>query len=219
MMESAKASSTYVFAQLEQVRKKQEAANFGEELERTRRAVRDHIRDNEDKYNPVTERKNENYVLPRPLRKGDTVLLVDIGKEAVVLELPDAQGNVQVQAGIIRTRTKLKNLRLKEDEATFTDKDDQKKVVSTYRKQVSSDCIDEIDLRGKTGDEAWLAVDKYLDDAMLSGFHTVHLIHGKGTGALKNALWQYLRGDKRIRSFRIGQYGEGDGGVTVVELK
>jgi DNA mismatch repair protein MutS2 len=69
------------------------------------------------------------------------------------------------------------------------------------------------------GDEAWAAVDKYLDDAMLSGFHTVHLIHGKGTGALKKALWQYLRGDKRIQSFRIGQYGEGDGGVTVVELK
>ena len=219
VMESAKASSAFVFAQLENIRKKQEAANFGEELERTRRAVRGHIRDNEDKYNPVSERTNENYVLPRPLRKGDRVLLVDLDKEATVLELPDAQGNVQVQAGIIRTRTKLGNLRLVEEGATFTDKDNQKKAVSTYRKKASSDCIDEIDLRGKTGEEAWAAVDKYLDDAMLSGFHTVHLIHGKGTGALKNALWQYLRGDKRIRSFRIGQYGEGDGGVTVVELK
>ena len=219
VMESAKASSTFVFAQLDEIRKKQEAANFGEELERTRRAVRSHIRDNEDKYNPVNERPNENYVLPRALRKGDRVLLVDLDKEATVLELPDASGNVQVQAGIIRTRTKIGNLRLLEEAATFTDKDNQKKAVSTYRKKVSSDCIDEIDLRGKTGDEAWSAVDKYLDDAMLSGFHTVHLIHGKGTGALKAALWQYLRGDKRIRSFRIGQYGEGDGGVTVVELK
>ena len=219
MVESAKASSNYIFDQLAEIRKKQDKKNFGEELERTRRAVRDHIRDNEDKYNPVDERRNENYVLPRPLKKGDTVLLVDLGKEAVVLETPDAKGNVQVQAGIIRTRTTLKNLRLKEQETTFLDKNDQKKAISTYRKSVSSDCIDEIDLRGKTGDEAWLAVDKYLDDAMLSGFHTVHLIHGKGTGTLKNALWQYLKGDKRIRSFRIGQYGEGDGGVTVVELK
>jgi DNA mismatch repair protein MutS2 len=219
MVESAKASSNYIFAQLEDIRKKQDAANFGEQLERTRRAVREHIRDNEDKYNPVSEKTNDNYKLPRPLRKGDTVLLVDIGKEAVVLELPDASGNVQVQAGIIRTRTKLKNLRLKEQDATFTDKDNQKKMVSTYRKTVSSDCKSEIDLRGKTGDEAWFAVDKYLDDAVLSGFHTVHLIHGKGTGALKKVLWQYLRTDKRIRTFRIGQYGEGDGGVTVVELK
>ena len=70
-----------------------------------------------------------------------------------------------------------------------------------------------------TGDEAWLAVDKYLDEAVVVGIRTVHLIHGKGTGALKNALWSFLRPDKRIASFRIGRYGEGDGGVTVVELK
>ena len=69
------------------------------------------------------------------------------------------------------------------------------------------------------GDEAWLKVDKYLDEAMLTGFNTVRLIHGKGTGALKNALWKYLRTDSRVAGFRIGQFGEGDGGVTVVELK
>ncbi len=219
IVESAKASSTYIFAELDAIRKKKEAENFGEELEKTRRAVRSHIRENEDKYNPVDERKNDDYKLPRPLRKGDKVFLVDIGKSAVVLELPDSAGNVQVQAGIIKTRTKLKNLRLEEEETTFTGKDNKKVSTGGYKKQVSSDAINEIDLRGMTGDEAWLAVDKYLDDAMLSGFHTVHLIHGKGTGALKNALWQYLRGDRRIKSFRIGKYGEGDGGVTVVELK
>ncbi len=219
IVESAKASSNYIFAELEAIRKKQEAENFGDELDKTRRAVRSHIRENDDKYNPVDERKNENYKLPRALRKGDKVFLVDIGKSAVVLELPDASGNVQVQAGIIKTRTKLQNLRLEEEENTFTGKDNKKVSTGGYKRQVSSDAIDEIDLRGKTGDEAWLAVDKYLDDAMLSGFHTVHLIHGKGTGALKNALWQYLRGDRRIKSFRIGKYGEGDGGVTVVELK
>jgi DNA mismatch repair protein MutS2 len=70
-----------------------------------------------------------------------------------------------------------------------------------------------------TGDEAWLAVDKYLDEVMLAGLHTVRLIHGKGTGALTAALWRMLKGDGRISSYRIGQYGEGDGGVTVVELK
>ena len=69
------------------------------------------------------------------------------------------------------------------------------------------------------GEEAWFKVDKYLDEAMLAGLHTVRLIHGKGTGALKKALWEYLRRDSRLKSYRIGQYGEGDGGVTVVELK
>ena len=69
------------------------------------------------------------------------------------------------------------------------------------------------------GEEAWLATDKYLDEAQMLGFKSVHLIHGKGTGALKVALWKFLKTDKRIKSYRIGQYGEGDGGVTVVELK
>jgi DNA mismatch repair protein MutS2 len=84
---------------------------------------------------------------------------------------------------------------------------------------VSRDFRDEIDLRGKTGDEAWSAVDKYFDEAQLAGFSKVRLIHGKGTGALKSALWTYLKTDKRVATFRIGQFGEGDGGVTVVELK
>lgn len=77
----------------------------------------------------------------------------------------------------------------------------------------------EIDLRGMMGDEACLAVDQYLDEAVMNGCESVRLIHGKGTGALRTAIWKYLRGDRRIASFRIGRYGEGDGGVTVVELK
>ena len=219
MVESAKASSEYIFAQMEKLQKQRESENLGSELERTRREVRQYVRNNEDKYNPVSEKKNDNYVLPRKLRRGDRVQIVNIGKEGIVLEEPDAAGNVQIQAGIIKTRTKLKNLRLIEEESTFTDKNNKKSNVSEIRKQVSRDCVDEIDLRGMTGDEAWLAVDKYLDEAMLTGYHTVRLIHGKGTGALKNSLWKDLKGDRRVKTFRIGQYGEGDGGVTVVELK
>jgi DNA-nicking Smr family endonuclease len=110
------------------------------------------------------------------------------------------------------------NLRLIEAEPTVKS-GGQKSSVRSFRAGVTQNFKDEIDLRGKTGDEAWLLVDKYLDTAVLAGFHTVRLIHGKGTGALKVALWKYLKADKRIGSFRIGQYGEGDGGVTVVELK
>jgi len=69
------------------------------------------------------------------------------------------------------------------------------------------------------GDDGCYVLDKYLDDAMLAGIHTVRIIHGKGTGALKNAVWQYLKGDKRVVSFRLGVFGEGDGGVTIVEVK
>ena len=107
-----------------------------------------------------------------------------------------------------------------DDVVMVTDSMGQKKTAKEFSvTSVSRACSDEIDLRGMTGDEAWMAVDRYLDDAMFAGLHTVRLIHGKGTGALKQALWKMLKGDGRIAAYRIGQYGEGDGGVTVVELK
>ena len=77
----------------------------------------------------------------------------------------------------------------------------------------------EIELRGQNGEEAWFMVYKYLDDAKLAGFESVRLVHGKGTGALRAALWKFLKADKRVKSFRQGQYGEGDLGVTVAEIK
>ncbi|MBE6690268.1 MAG: endonuclease MutS2 [Ruminococcaceae bacterium] len=218
LVESARASSEFVFQQLEQVRRERESERLGEHLDATRRAVRAHLKENESRFNPVEERSNEAYKLPRPLRKGDEVYLVDIDKKGVLLSDPDHGGNVMVQAGIIRTKSKVANLRLIEEDATVKS-GEQKSSVKSFRASVSRDFKDEIDLRGKTGDEAWFMVDKYFDTAILAGFHTVRLIHGKGTGALKVALWKYLKSDKRIRSFRIGQYGEGDGGVTVVELK
>jgi DNA mismatch repair protein MutS2 len=218
LVESARASSEFVFQQLEQVRRERESERLGEHLDATRRAVRAHLKENEGRFNPVEERSNEAYKLPRPLRKGDEVYLVDIDKKGVLLSDPDHGGNVMVQAGIIRTKSKVANLRLIEGETTV--KSGEKKTsVGGFRAAVSRDFKDEIDLRGQTGDEAWFMVDKYLDTAILAGFHTVRLIHGKGTGALKVALWKYLKTDKRIKNFRIGQYGEGDGGVTVVELK
>lgn len=219
LVESAKLSSDFVLSQLDKVRKQRESENLGSELERTRREIRQHLKENEGKFNPVDEKVDESYVLPRPLRKGDNVYIVNIGKNGVVIDEPDKSGNVNVRAGIISMKTKVANLKLVEDEATVTGKDKVKQKASDYKVKVSRDFKNEIDLRGMTGDEAWLAVDKYLDEATVAGIRSVHLIHGKGTGALKNALWKFLRGDRRIASFRIGQYGEGDGGVTVVELK
>lgn len=218
LVESARASSEFVFGQLEQVRRERESAQLGERLDMTRRAVRAHLKENEDRFNPIEERSNKSYTLPRPLKKGDSVYLVDIDKNGVLVSDPDHSGNVMVQAGIFRTKSKISNLRLIEEEITVKS-GEQKSSVKSFRAAVSRDFRDEIDLRGKTGDEAWFMVDKYLDTAVLAGFHTVRLIHGKGTGALKAALWKYLKADKRIKSYRIGQYGEGDGGVTVVELK
>lgn len=219
IVQSAKASSDYILEEMDKLRKKRDSERLGDELEDTRRRVRAYLRENEDKFNPVDERVDKAYVLPRPLKKGDEVYIVNIDKTGVVVDAPDKNGNLTVQAGIIKTKTNLKNLKLVEKGASFTDKKGKKIGVSDYKAHVSRDCKDEIDLRGMMGDEGWMAVDKYLDEVLLTGYHTVRIIHGKGTGALKKAIWEHLRKDSRVASFRIGQYGEGDGGVTVVEIK
>ena len=86
------------------------------------------------------------------------------------------------------------------------------------KKTVNSSFKPEIDVRGMIGDDAWFVVDKYIDDAVLMNIPTVRIIHGKGTGALRAALWKYFKSDKRIKSYRHGEYGEGDAGVTVLTL-
>ena len=218
MVESAKISSEYIMSEMDKLRKQRESEKLGEALENARRDLREHLRANGDKFDPVEIRTAENYVLPRPLKKGDEVIIVSLAKKAVVLEAPDKSGKVLVQAGIIKTKAELSDLQLIEEETKIST-GGKKKSAGSYRISVSRDFKDEIDLRGKTGDEAWGMVDKYFDEAAIAGFHTVRLIHGKGTGALKAALWVYLKKDSRVKSFRIGQFGEGDGGVTVVELK
>ena len=223
MVESAKISSEYIFAEMDKIRRAKESEKLSEELEDARKSIREHLRQNSGKYNPVEVKKNDkDYKLPRPLKKGDEVLIVSLDKVATVTEDQKGGTKISVQAGIIKTKADIKDLRLIEgnNAPQYIDSKTKKRTpTSSFGVSVSRDFRDEIDLRGLTGDEAWSKVDKYLDEAIVSGFHTLRLIHGKGTGALKNALWQYLKGDRRIANFRIGQYGEGDGGVTVVELR
>lgn len=218
MLDSARLSSEFVFSQLEKAKRAEEEGRLAEELENARRAVRKTIRESDDAVNPVEERTDEKYVLPRDLKCGDRVYIVNIDKEGVLLETPDKSGSVLVQAGILKTRTKLSNLQLIEEKPQVIS-GAKKKAASEFHAKVNRDFRDEIDLRGLLGDEGWLEVDKYLDAAVLANFTHVRLIHGKGTGALKNAIWQHLKHDRRVASFRLGTYGEGDGGVTVVELK
>ena len=217
MVDSARATSDFIMEQLEKVKKERESQKLGEELEKARREIRENLRIYGDKFDPVEDRVIENYKLPRALRRGDEVFIVSLGKRAVLTEDPSGS-KVEVQAGIIKTRVKISDLQLVENEVSVAS-DGKKKKSSEYRVTVSRDFRDEIDLRGMTGDEAWSAVDKYFDEAAMAGFHNVRLIHGKGTGALKNAIWNYLKSDKRVATFRIGRFGEGDGGVTVVELR
>lgn len=218
LVQSATASSNFIMDQLDKLQKQRDSERLGDELARARKEIREHLRTNQDKFDPVEIPVIKDYVLPRPLRRGDEVYIVSLGKRAVVTEDPDKSGKVSVQAGIIKTKVKINDLQLLEESQKQTAKQ-QNASAKGIRTSISRDFKDEIDLRGLNTDEAWSKVDKYFDEASLTGFHTVRLIHGKGTGALKNGLWKLLRTEPRVKSFRIGQFGEGDGGVTVVELK
>jgi len=219
IIESARATSDYVLAELEKAKKAKDSENYAKELEEARNSIRSAFKRNSDAIDPVEERDVGDYIPSRPIKKGDEVLIVNINKTGTVISDPDKDGAVTVRTGSIRMKTSLKNLMLAEDV-------ESRKRAKTGSKQTSSGSASslkffspEIDLRGMNGEDARLAVDRYLDEAVLSGLHTVRIIHGKGTGALKKYLWDFFRTDKRIKSYRLGNYGEGDGGVTVIELK
>ena len=216
MVDSAKLSSDFIMEQLDRVQKQRESERLGKELADARREIREHLRTHSDSFDPVVHRKLDNYKLPRALRKGDEVYVVSLDKTGVLTDDPEKNGKVGIQIGIIKTKVAVSDLQLIED---TPEKKKAEKKSAPLKVTVNRDFRGEVDLRGKTGDEAWSVVDKYFDDAAIAGFHSVRLIHGKGTGALKNALWAYLKKDSRVAGFRIGQFGEGDGGVTVVELK
>lgn len=218
IIKSAQATSDSVLAELKELQRKRDSERLAEDLEEARRKIRRDLRRTDIDVDPIAE--DEDYTPSRPIRKGDEVFLKNIGKRGTVTSDPDGKGNVSVQTGMLTTRTKVDNLVLAEDRGlTFTDKTGKTTAAASYRPSAPTSFRPELDLRGQIGADAWELVDKYLDDAILASVHQVTLVHGKGTGALRAYLQQMLRGDKRVASFRGGKYGEGDAGVTVVELK
>lgn len=160
---------------------------------------------------------DEEYKLPRPLKVGDEVLIYDIDKNATVLAPPNKDGVVLVQAGIIKTRVDIKNLRLLKSKV----KPPAAKLTKTRSMPSRMDARPEteVDVRGLTAFEATGVVDKAIDNAVLSGINKLTIIHGKGTGVLRREINRFLRSNKAVKSQRLGTFGEGEDGVTIVELK
>ncbi len=208
ILKSAKIASDYVLQKAEEAKKSAAVSD-------AKREIRQYLKETDDKINPLEERKpEEGYVLPRPLAEGDRVLVFSLGKEGTVKTLPDKSGNVGLLIGSMNFRTKLENLKLLEEKTVK-----KEKTGISSSTGIAAHFSPEIDLRGELADDAWYMLDKYLDSALVVKMPTVRVIHGKGTGALRKRIWQELKTDKRIASFRPGAYGEGDTGVTVVELK
>ena len=218
ILDAAKASSNQVFEQLNELKKADAKRLELARIEEARKAIRQNLKDTSTAINDVEEFEVEedDYVLPRPLKVGDKVLLADVGREAIVKSI--SGDTVFTVSGRFETKTNMKNIRLLAN-AAAVEKQNKQKGKAQYTHTVSA-VRNEIDVRGNTGDDAWFMIDRYLEDAILAGHEYVSVIHGKGTGALRNALWLYFRQDKsRIKSFRLGRYGEGDLGVTILELK
>ncbi len=217
LLSGARATSDYVFSQLEEVKKQRESERLGEKLAEAKKSVRQKVRDYENTSNPVTSAPvDEDYVLPRDLVKGDRVVHRTLGTQGTLLDNPDKSGNVNVSMGAIKMRISVKDLKLIEGAESEAKAAARRQ--SNIRTAVTRNFKPECDVRGMIGDEAWFVVDRYLDDAIVAGIKSVTIIHGKGTGALRNALWNKFKGDSRVKSYRPGQYGEGDYGVTVVEM-
>ena len=222
ILDSARASSEFIFRQLEELRKEEDREKRNEMMLSARAEIRRRINESEAAMSGIDVRDtllDEDYKLPRPLRVGDKVYLTTVGKEGVVTALADRKGQISVTSGVLKAKVTEDKIRLIEGNVKFVKRDEPKPVSEgKVKKTVSSTFRPEIDVRGMIGDDAWFVVDKYLDDAVLAGMPTVRIIHGKGTGALRAALWKYFKADKRIKAYRHGEYGEGDAGVTVITL-
>lgn len=224
ILDSARATSEFIFRQLDDIRRQENREKRDEMAQRARAEVDRRMRESESLFEGVDVREialDDDYKLPRPLKVGDKVYLVTVGKEGVVTALADKKGLVSVTSGILKTKVTEDKLRLIDGDVKFIRREEPKPKVNEgkVKRTVNTSFRPELDVRGMIGDDAWFLVDKYIDDAILAGIKILRIIHGKGTGALRAALWKYFKTDKRIKSYRHGEYGEGDAGVTVLELK
>lgn len=208
-------------------------ADFGTDvksLEQKRQKVRDKINEKNQtlsignsstgKLSPDDHKKHstKKTLDPKKLKKGDAVQILSMGLKGIVNTLPDAKGNLFVQCGIIRSQVNIKDLVLAPEE-TITAPALQRTNTSKIKMSKSFSISSEINLLGKTVDEALSDLDKYLDDAYLTHLSTVRVVHGKGTGALRSAVHSYLKGLKHVKEYRLGEHGEGDAGVTIVTFQ
>lgn len=212
--------SEQLLEELEELRRQKEAEDFGRRVGEAKSGYRSRVRAMEDRANPVSRPadSSENYVLPRPLEKGDSVKIVSLGMHGVVLQPADGSGKVYVQAGAIKTKVPQEDLRLSEPPKKKKQPAGGR-VLRSVESKATRSASTEFDMRGMNAEEGIMTLEQFLDNCVMNGQKTVTVIHGKGTGVLRTAVHNFLRRCRLVRGFRLGVYGEGESGVTIVELK
>ena len=217
IIEQTRFGADKLMSELDELRREKDKKDFSDKVKSSRSKVNNTLDKLYDNASPVMPKKKTKYVLPRELRVGDTVRLMDVGNKGTVVTLPDASGNCTVQMGMIKTKTKVENLELILEEPVQQKK--KGNVKKSLQSNMSRKSSMELDIRGMMTDEGILEVDRFIDNCLLSGIETITIIHGKGTGALRAAVHEFLRKHKNVKSYRLGEYGEGESGVTVAVLK
>lgn len=218
LVENARRAANALLMEVDRLKKEQaKEKNAAEMARKAKAAMKSHLSAIDDLTSEQFEAADDgDYVLPRALKIGDTVLVTTLGTRATVTALPDSKQMVEVQAGAMKMKAAIGNLRLvsgKPKNSTAP----RRTAVSRDRAPVSSAM--RVDLRGKNAEEALMDLDMFLDGAVRSGLTEVTIVHGKGTGVLRKAVQTHLRTHPNIRTFRLGVYGEGEDGVTIAELK
>ncbi|MCD8095720.1 MAG: endonuclease MutS2 [Ruminococcus sp.] len=203
--------------ELDKLRKQKNAQDFSDKAADAKRRQKKAINQMYLDANPITQ-SDDGYLLPRALKKGDSVTIMPSGKSGVVVGEPDSKGNCFVQLGAMKTKVEVTKLRLNESKKADKPKKGHvstRGVQSRSQRKISR----EIDIRGLNCDEGIYELDSFIDEAVLSGVSVITVIHGIGTGVLKNAVRAHLKRHPSVKSSRKGLYGEGEDGVTIVELK
>lgn len=217
IIENARNKSALLLNELEEMKKQLNADNAAKLAEKARAAYKSTINELEKSADPVTKKSVSGEAVTK-LTKGDIVLIADINRDATVVDIKQSDKKAFVMSGSMKMWVDFENLRLKNKSSASTEFKKTRRVtglVSRGQRTVSG----EVDLRGMASDEAIMELDKYIDNAVLSGITTVTVIHGKGTGTLRKAVQAHLRSHKNIATFRTGTFGEGENGVTIAEIK
>ncbi len=214
ILEQARRDSEQFISEIRKTMQIKDNKKAQQEIDKVRASINKKISDNSSKLSELQFKTQDAAKAPKTVKTGDDVEIVSLKQQGVVCSLPDDGGNLFVKVGIMKVKTNLKDLRL-----LNVSKTREKNRGSSSGISKTMNLSPEIDVRGETVDSAEILIDKFLDDAVLSSVGVVRIIHGKGTGLLRKGIHAFLKTRPYVKSYRLGVFGEGDAGVTVVELK
>lgn len=215
---NAKDDANKIIRELEDLKKNVKTDKITEKTQKARDVLKEKQESLDKRMKNAAKPKKIYTEPPKNLKPGETVKIVDMGQEATIIKVPDGNGMVKVQAGIIKLDVHITNLKRVEDKSS---KELAEKYVKTTRafESKTKNVSTELDIRGENVEEAYMSVGKFIDDCYLANISPVSIIHGKGTGVLRKGVHEILKKHKYVKEFRLGRYGEGETGVTIVELK